>query len=48
MEAGVRISPVAIAQGNLTIRVTETPEVSDAFSKGTTVTTLRTSIDIDD
>jgi flagellar P-ring protein precursor FlgI len=50
MGANVRISPVAIAQGNLTIRVTETPEVSqpDAFSKGTTVVTPRTSIAIDD
>jgi flagellar P-ring protein precursor FlgI len=50
MGANVRISPVAIAQGNLTIRVTETPEVSqpDAFSRGTTVTTPRTSIEIDD
>ena len=28
MGANVRISTVAIAQGNLTIRVTETPEVS--------------------
>jgi flagellar P-ring protein precursor FlgI len=47
----VRISTVAIAQGNLTIRVTETPEVSqpNAFSKtGTTTTVPRTSIDIDD
>ena len=28
MGANVRISTVAIAQGNLTIRVTETPQVS--------------------
>ena len=50
MGANVRISTVAIAQGNLTIRVTETPEVSqpDAFSKGKTTTTARTTIDIDD
>ena len=51
MGANVRISTVAIAQGNLTIRVTETPEVSqpNAFSKtGTTTTVPRTSIDIDD
>ena len=35
MGANVRISTVAIAQGNLTIRVTETPEVSqpEPFSK---------------
>ena len=38
MGANVRISTVAIAQGNLTIRVTETPEVSQPapFSNGTT------------
>jgi flagellar P-ring protein precursor FlgI len=51
MGANVRISTVAIAQGNLTIRVTETPEVSqpNAFSRGgTTVTVPRTSIEIDD
>src|SRR6202042_471882 len=50
MGANVRISTVAIAQGNLTIRVTETPEVSqpDAFSKGQTVVTPRTTIAIDD
>jgi flagellar P-ring protein precursor FlgI len=50
MGANVRVSTVAIAQGNLTIRVTETPEVSQPgpFSRGTTVTTPRTSIEIDD
>ncbi len=50
MGANVRISTVAIAQGNLTIRVTETPEVSqpEAFSKGKTVTVPRTNIAIDD
>jgi flagellar P-ring protein FlgI len=50
MGANVRISTVAIAQGNLTIRVTETPEVSQPgpFSKGTTTTVPRTSIQIDD
>jgi flagellar P-ring protein precursor FlgI len=51
MGANVRISTVAIAQGNLTIRVTETPEVSqpDAFSKtGTTTTVPRTKIEVDD
>jgi flagellar P-ring protein precursor FlgI len=50
MGANVRISTVAIAQGNLTIRVTETPEVSQPgpFSTGTTVTTPRTDIQIDD
>ncbi|GHF29432.1 flagellar P-ring protein 1 [Kordiimonas sediminis] len=36
MGSEVRISPVAIAQGNLTIRITETPVVSqpNAFSEG--------------
>jgi flagellar P-ring protein FlgI len=50
MGANVRISTVAIAQGNLTIRVTETPEVSQPgpLSRGTTVTVPRTSIQIDD
>jgi flagellar P-ring protein precursor FlgI len=50
MGANVRISTVAIAQGNLTIRVTETPEVSQPgpLSNGTTVTVPRTSIQIDD
>jgi flagellar P-ring protein precursor FlgI len=51
MGANVRISTVAIAQGNLTIRVTETPEVSQPapFSRtGTTTTVPRTAIDIDD
>jgi flagellar P-ring protein precursor FlgI len=50
MGANVRISTVAIAQGNLTIRVTETPEVSQPgpFSNGTTTTVPRTTIQIDD
>jgi flagellar P-ring protein precursor FlgI len=50
MGANVRISTVAIAQGNLTIRVTETPEVSQPgpFSNGTTTTVPRTNIQIDD
>lgn len=50
MGANVRISTVAIAQGNLTIRVTETPQVSQpgAFSNGTTTTVPRTQIQIDD
>jgi len=48
--ADVRISTVAIAQGNLTIRVTETPEVSqpNALSGGTTQVMPRTKIDIDE
>ena len=49
MGANVRISTVAIAQGNLTIRVTETPLVSQPgpLSNGTTVTAPRTQIQID-
>jgi flagellar P-ring protein precursor FlgI len=50
MGANVRISTVAIAQGNLTVRVTETPEVSqpEPFSRGTTVVVPRTEIQVDD
>jgi flagellar P-ring protein precursor FlgI len=50
MGANVRISTVAIAQGNLTIRVTETPEVSQPgpLSNGTTTTVPRTNIQVDD
>ncbi len=51
MGADVRISTIAIAQGNLTIRVEETPQVSQPspFSQtGTTTTVPRTSIQIDD
>lgn len=50
MGANVRISTVAIAQGNLTIRVTETPQVSQpgALSNGTTTVTPNTQIQISD
>jgi flagellar P-ring protein precursor FlgI len=50
MGANVTISTVAIAQGNLTIRVTETPQVSQPgpLSNGTTQVVPRTSIAIDD
>ena len=47
----VRISTVAIAQGNLTIRVTETPQVSQPapFSEtGTTQVVPRTDIQVDE
>jgi flagellar P-ring protein precursor FlgI len=47
----VRISPVAIAQGNLTIRITETPQVSQPapFSTtGTTTTVPRTEINVEE
>jgi len=50
MGSNLRISTVAIAQGNLTIRVTETPEVSqpNALSGGTTTTVPRTNIEVSD
>jgi flagellar P-ring protein precursor FlgI len=50
MGDNVRISTVAIAQGNLTIRVTETPQVSQPgpLSNGSTVTVPRTTIQVDD
>jgi flagellar P-ring protein precursor FlgI len=50
MGSNVAISTVAIAQGNLTIRITETPEVSQPapFSRGTTQVVPRTAIAIDD
>jgi len=47
----VRVSNVAIAQGNLTIRVTETPQVSQPspFSEGgETVVVPRTDIEVDE
>lgn len=50
MGANVRVSTVAIAQGNLTIRVSETPEVSqpNARAAGTTTTVNRTNLEVDD
>ncbi len=50
MGDNVRISTVAIAQGNLTIRVTESPQVSQPgpLSNGTTTTVQRTQIQVDD
>jgi flagellar P-ring protein precursor FlgI len=51
MGENVRISTVAIAQGNLTIRITETPQVSQPtpFStRGQTVVVPRTDIKVDD
>ena len=50
MGENVRIATVAIAHGNLTIRITETPQVSqpEAFSTGGTTTVVpRTQIDVD-
>ncbi|MBY0428381.1 MAG: flagellar basal body P-ring protein FlgI [Alphaproteobacteria bacterium] len=48
MGDNVRISRVAIAQGNLTVRITETPQVSQPgpLSNGTTQTVDRTDIDV--
>ncbi|GBD42974.1 Flagellar P-ring protein [bacterium HR40] len=46
----VRISRVAIAQGNLTIRVTEQPAVSQPgpFSRGVTAVVPRTDVQVDE
>lgn len=46
----VRVSTIAIAQGNLTIKVTETPQVSQPgpFSQGQTAVVPRTDIQVDD
>lgn len=49
MGANVSISTVAVAQGNLTVRITETPQVSqpNAFAQqGTTEVVARTNLDI--
>ena len=51
MGENVRISTVAIAQGNLTVRITETPQVSqpNAFAEqGETEVVPRTQIEIDE
>ena len=51
MGENVRINTVAIAQGNLTIRITETPQVSQPqpfADQGQTVTVPRTQIEIDE
>ncbi|WP_349262371.1 flagellar basal body P-ring protein FlgI [Geminicoccus sp.] len=46
----VRISTVAIAQGNLTVRVTETPQVSqpNPLANGETVVTPQTNVQVDE
>ncbi|ONG48345.1 flagellar biosynthesis protein FlgA [Pseudoroseomonas deserti] len=48
--AQVRIDPVAITHGNLVIRVTETPQVSqpNPLSGGETVVVPRTDVEVDD
>jgi flagellar P-ring protein precursor FlgI len=50
MGANVRINTVAIAQGNLTVRITETPQVSqpNALSNGQTAVVPRTNVEVDD
>jgi flagellar P-ring protein FlgI len=50
MGSNVRVSTVAIAQGNLTIRVTETPQVSqpNPLSGGQTAVVPRTNVEVDD
>ena len=50
MGDNVRISPVAVAQGNLTVRVTETPQVSqpNPFADGDTVVVPRTKVDVEE
>lgn len=50
MGRDVRVSTVAVAQGNLTVLITETPEVSqpELFSQGVTVVVPRTDLVVDD
>lgn len=50
MGENVTISKVAVAQGNLTVRITEEPVASqpEAFSDGETVVLPRTDVQIDD
>ena len=50
MGRDVKVSKVAVAQGNLTLLVTETPVVSqpNPFGEGETVTVPRTQIEVDD
>ncbi|MBS1017386.1 flagellar basal body P-ring protein FlgI [Gluconobacter cerinus] len=49
MGADVRISTVAVAQGNLTVQITETPQVSQPgpFSNGQTAVVPRTNVKVD-
>ena len=50
MGQGVRVSTVAVAQGNLTVLITETPEISQPapFSRGVTAEVPRTNVIVDD
>lgn len=49
MGRDVRVSQVAVAQGNLTVTITESPEVSqpEPFSRGATVVVPRTGVRVD-
>jgi len=49
MGENVRISTVAVAQGNLTVRITETPQVSqpNALAGGTTQVVQRSDVQVD-
>ena len=49
MGKDVRVSQVAVAQGNLTVTITEQPEVSqpEPFSRGQTVVVPRTGVRVD-
>ena len=48
MGRDVRVSTVAVAQGNLTVTISETPQVSQPqpFGRGQTVTVPRTRVDV--
>lgn len=50
MGENVRISTVAVAQGSLTVRITETPQVSQPapLSNGRTTVTPKTNIEVDE
>jgi flagellar P-ring protein precursor FlgI len=50
MGDGVRISPVAVAQGNLTISVQESPQVSQPapFSQGQTTVTSQSAVKVEE
>jgi flagellar P-ring protein precursor FlgI len=48
MGRDVRVATVAVAQGNLTVSISESPQVSqpNAFARGRTVTTPRSSVSV--
>lgn len=50
MGDNVRISRVAIAQGNLTVRITETPQISqpNPLAEGVTAEVPRTAVEVDE